>query len=134
MTFRLKITSPYGIFYDGDVKTINVKTVDGYIGVLKNHIPLVSPLEISVMMIRTNEGERYVTLAGGMIYVKKKETLIVTPAVEYVEDIDVNRAHEAYNRAKQRLNNKEAYLNVKRAELSLSRSLNRINAYDLYKK
>ena len=78
MTFRLKITSPYGVFYDADVKTINVKTVDGYIGVLKNHIPLVAPLEISTMMIRTSEGERYVTLAGGMIYVKKKETLIVT--------------------------------------------------------
>ena len=134
MTFRLKITSPYGVFYDADVKTINVKTVDGYIGVLKNHIPLVSPLEISVMMIRTNEGERYVTLSGGMIYVKKKETLIVTPSIEYVEDIDINRAHDAYNRAKQRLENKEAYLNVKRAELALSRSLNRINAYDLYRK
>ena len=134
MTFRLKITSPYGVFYDADVKTINVKTVDGYIGVLKNHIPLVAPLEISTMMIRTSEGERYVTLAGGMIYVKKKETLIVTPSIEYVEDIDINRAHDAYNRAKQRLENKEAYLNVKRAELALSRSLNRINAYDLYRK
>ena len=134
MTFRLKITSPYGVFYDADVKTINVKTVDGYIGVLKNHIPLVAPLEISTMMIRTSEGERHITLAGGMIYVKKKETLIVTPSVEYVEDIDINRAHEAYNRAKRRLENKEASLNVKRAELSLSRSLNRISAYDLYRK
>lgn len=134
MTFRLKITSPYGIFYDQDVQTINVKTVDGYIGVLENHIPLVSPLEISVMMIRTSEGERRVTIAGGMIYVKKKETLIVTPSAEYVEDIDINRAHDAYNRAKQRLENKEAYLNVRRAELALSRSLNRIHAYDLYHK
>lgn len=134
MTFRLKITSPYGTFYDKDVQTINVKTVDGYIGVLENHIPLVSPLEISTMMIRTSEGERYVTLAGGMIYVKKKETLIVTPAVEFIEDIDINRAHDAYNRAKQRLDNKEAFINIKRAELALSRSLNRIHAYDLYHK
>ena len=134
MAFRLKITSPYGTFYDQDVQTINVKTVDGYIGVLENHIPLVSPLEISIMMIRTSEGERHVTLAGGIIYVKKKETVIVTPSVEFVEDIDVTRANEAYLRAKQRLDNKEAYVNVKRAELALSRSLNRIHAYDLFKK
>ena len=134
MAFRLKITSPYGTFYDQDVQTINVKTVDGYIGVLENHIPLVSPLEISIMMIRTSEGERHVTLAGGIIYVKKKETVIVTPSVEFVEDIDVTRANEAYLRAKQRLENKEAYVNVKRAELALSRSLNRIHAYDLYHK
>lgn len=134
MAFRLKITSPYGTFYDQDVQTINVKTVDGYIGVLENHIPLVSPLEISIMMIRTSEGERHVTLAGGIIYVKKKETVIVTPSVEFVEDIDVTRANEAYKRAKQRLDNKEAYVNVKRAELALSRSLNRIHAYDLFKK
>ena len=134
MAFRLKITSPYGTFYDQDVQTINVKTVDGYIGVLENHIPLVSPLEISIMMIRTSEGERHVTLAGGIIYVKKKETVIVTPSVEFVEDIDVTRANEAYKRAKQRLDNKEAYVNVKRAELALSRSLNRIHAYDLYHK
>lgn len=134
MAFRLKITSPYGTFYDQDVQTINVKTVDGYIGVLENHIPLVSPLEISIMMIRTSEGERHVTLAGGIIYVKKKETVIVTPSVEFVEDIDITRANEAYQRAKQRLDNKEAYVNVKRAELALSRSLNRIHAYDLFKK
>lgn len=134
MAFRLKITSPYGTFYDQDVQTINVKTVDGYIGVLENHIPLVSPLEISIMMIRTSEGERHVTLAGGIIYVKKKETVIVTPSVEFVEDIDVTRANEAYKRAKQRLDNKEAYVNIKRAELALSRSLNRIHAYDLYHK
>ena len=134
MAFRLKITSPYGTFYDQDVQTINVKTVDGYIGVLENHIPLVSPLEISIMMIRTSEGERHVTLAGGIIYVKKKETVIVTPSVEFVEDIDVTRANEAYKRAKQRLDNKEAYVNVKRAELALSRSLNRIHAYDLFGK
>ena len=134
MAFRLKITSPYGTFYDQDVQTINVKTVDGYIGVLENHIPLVSPLEISIMMIRTSEGERHVTLAGGIIYVKKKETVIVTPSVEIVEDIDVTRANEAYKRAKQRLDNKEAYVNIKRAELALSRSLNRIHAYDLYHK
>lgn len=134
MAFRLKITSPYGTFYDQDVQTINVKTVDGYIGVLENHIPLVSPLEISIMMIRTSEGERHVTLAGGIIYVKKKETVIVTPSAEFVEDIDVTRANEAYQRAKQRLDNKEAYVNVKRAELALSRSLNRIHAYDLFGK
>lgn len=134
MAFRLKITSPYGTFYDQDVQTINVKTVDGYIGVLENHIPLVSPLEISIMMIRTSEGERHVSLAGGIIYVKKKETVIVTPSVEFVEDIDVTRANEAYKRAKQRLDNKEAYVNIKRAELALSRSLNRIHAYDLYHK
>ena len=134
MAFRLKITSPYGTFYDQDVQSINVKTVDGYIGVLENHIPLVSPLEISIMMIRTSEGERHVTLAGGIIYVKKKETVIVTPSVEFVEDIDVTRANEAYKRAKQRLDNKEAYVNIKRAELALSRSLNRIHAYDLYHK
>lgn len=134
MAFRLKITSPYGTFYDQDVQTINVKTVDGYIGVLENHIPLVSPLEISIMMIRTSEGERHVTLAGGIIYVKKKETVIVTPSVEFVEDIDVTRANEAYLRAKQRLDNKEAYVNVKRAELALSRSLNRIHAYDFFGK
>ena len=134
MAFRLKITSPYGTFYDQDVQTINVKTVDGYIGVLENHIPLVSPLEISIMMIRTSEGERHVTLTGGIIYVKKKETVIVTPSVEFVEDIDITRANEAYQRAKQRLENKEAYVNVKRAELALSRSLNRIHAYDLFRK
>ena len=134
MGFRLKITSPYGKFYDNEVLTINVKTIDGYIGILENHIPLVAPLEISLMMIRSVEGERKVTISGGMLYVKKKETLIVTPSVEYVEDIDINRAHEAYNRAKQRLDNKNSALNIRRAELALSRSLNRINAYESLKK
>ena len=130
MSFKLKVITPYGVFYEGDIDSLNVCTKQGYLTILPNHIPLVAPLAIDSMSYKTNKETRICALAGGIMYVGSNETKIIANACEYKEDIDINRALEAKKRAEQRLEHKNANVNVIRAEAALKRALNRIDTFN----
>lgn len=127
MAFKFRIITPYGEFFNGEVDIVNVKTKDGVVGILKNHIPLVSPVEISCLTFKVNGEERKCAISDGILYVEENQTRIIANACEYPENIDIERALESKKRAEERLANKNETLDVKRAELSLRRAINRIN-------
>ena len=102
MSFKLRIITPYGVFFEGDVDSLNVGTSSGYLTILPNHIPLVTPLQINEMSYKTNKEVRVCALAGGIMYVGPTETKIIANACEYREDIDIDRALEAKERAERR--------------------------------
>ena len=51
-SFKFRVITPYGEFFNGLVESVNIKTKEGRIGILKNHIPLVAPVEISILYFR----------------------------------------------------------------------------------
>lgn len=130
MSFKLKVITPYGIFFEGEIDSLNICTTQGYLTILPNHIPLVTPLNINTMTYRKNKDIRVCALAGGIMYVNNNETKIIANACEYRENIDINRALEAKKRAEKRLENKKENINVARAEAALKRALNRIETYN----
>ena len=130
MAFKLKIITPYGVFFEGNVDSLNICTTQGYLTILPNHIPLVTPLSIESMTYKVNKEVRVCALAGGIMYVNNKETKIIANACEYREDIDINRELRAKERAEKRLQDKNANINIARAEVALKRALNRIEIYN----
>ncbi|HAH74593.1 MAG TPA: F0F1 ATP synthase subunit epsilon, partial [Kandleria vitulina] len=56
--FHLKIVTPKGTYREVDVDILNIKTTDGYIGVLAHHIPLASGVDISEMNYKI-DGQTY---------------------------------------------------------------------------
>lgn len=130
MAFKLKIITPYGVLFEGEVDSLNICTTQGYLTILPNHIPLVTPLQIASMSFKTNKNTRICALAGGIMHVNNNETKIIANACEYQEDIDINRAIKSKERAEARLANKKENINIARAEASLKRALNRINIYN----
>ena len=89
MSFKLKIVTPFGVFFEGDIESLNICTKQGYLTILSNHIPLISPLKIESMTFRLNSSEnlknniketRVCALAGGIMYVGKNETKIIANA------------------------------------------------------
>lgn len=130
MAFKLKVITPYGVFFEGDIDSLNICTTQGYLTILPNHIPLVTPLQISSMSYKQNKNTRICALSGGIMYVNSSETKIIANSCEYQEDIDLNRALRAKERAEERLANKNENINIARAEAALKRALNRINIYN----
>lgn len=129
MKFRLKISSPHGLFFNDYVETINIKTTQGYETILYDHIPIITALEIASMTFRTNGVVRTCAIAGGVMHVTKEETFIITDAIEYKEDIDINRAQNDYNNMVRQLEEKANNLNQTKAELSMKKALNRIKTH-----
>ena len=127
-SFHLRVVTYDRLFFEGEVEQLVVRTSQGDMAVLKNHIKLVTPLGIGRLRLWTGGQEKEAALAGGFIKVDKEETVIVALSCEWAQEIDIDRAKAARERAEQML--KEQHLDQQSqqiAEMKLKRALNRID-------
>jgi len=126
-TFRLKIIAPTGVFYDGIAERIVIRGTEGEFAILANHIPFTTSIAVGTFnMIIGDRKMRSGTLLGGIATIYPKETIILTDAAEWLEDIDIERAKRAKERAEQRL--KDDKYDAVRAQAALERALARIHS------
>ena len=125
---HLKIITHEKVVFDEDVDEIYTRTVDGEIGILKNHIPFMAALDIGITKVIKDTKPKYFTTMGGVLQFKDNEALILTTTAEAGHEIDVTRAKEAMARAQARLAESEATVDAKRAEAALARALARLKA------
>lgn len=126
---KLNILTPEREFYTGEVTEIIVDSTQGTIGILANHIPLVTTLKPGVAEITEKSGNKFkVFISTGIMEVVNNEVKILCDVCESPEEIDFKRAEEARKRAEKRLQAKDRdnNLDVRRAELALSRALARL--------
>lgn len=123
--FLLEIVTPERKVYADHANMIIVKGVAGELGILPNHIPLVTPLKVAPVTVKKDGKTEVIAVHGGFLEVRKDKVVILAESAELPGDIDVERARAAKERAEKRLNNKDE-VDFKRAELALQRALNRI--------
>lgn len=134
MTYMtVQVVTPDGIRYDHHANYISIKTPDGEMGILPDHINLIAPLTVHEMKIRRTDDENHVdwiAINGGVIEVKDNHVTIVADSAERERDIDVSRAERAKIRAERSLEKAQSNHDideVRRAQVALRRALNRIN-------
>lgn len=130
-TLRLEVVTPERKVYEEDVNMVVVKGVGGELGILPQHIPLVTPLKIAPVKAKKGNSEEFIAVHGGFMEVRKDKVVILAEAAELGSDIDVARAQQAKERAEQRLAAKADEVDHKRAELALQRALTRIQTSGL---
>ena len=129
--FKLRVISPDRIFYEGEAIMLELNTVDGIVGIYKNHMPMTYIIEPGVLRITESEQSvKEAALHAGFIQILQEEITILAEVVEWPEEIDENRAKEAQVRAERRLAMKDANINLQRAELALRRALIRQDVKD----
>ena len=126
--FELKIIEPDGMFFEGEGEFLEFTSVEGRMGVYKNHIPLTTILEPCVVKIHANGETKKAAALGGFIEIQKERITILAEDANWPEEIDVERAKAAKQRAEERLSKREAGLDVVRAEAALKRAMARIGA------
>lgn len=126
----LEIVTPERKVFAQEVNSISVKGVEGELGILAGHIPLVTPLQIAPLKIKTNGQEHWIAIHGGFLEVRSDKVVVLAESAEMPEDIDLERAKAAKIRAEQRISmadrSKRDHVDFRRAELSLQRSITRI--------
>ena len=120
---KLKVVTPTGGFYDGEVSMVELTTTEGEIGVYPNHIPLTAVVAPGVLKIHEDGSEKEAALMSGFITILPEQ---VTVMAEVVDEIDFARAEEARSRAERRLASHEADLDAARAEAALKRAMVRL--------
>ncbi|MDV2886465.1 F0F1 ATP synthase subunit epsilon [Alkalihalophilus pseudofirmus] len=127
-TIRVNVVTPDGKVYDGDVDMVVVRTIEGELGILPKHIPLVAPLTVGAVRLKKGNSEEQVAVSGGFVEVRPDQVTILAEAAELPSAIDVDRARAAKERAESRLNStKQDAVDFKRAELALKRAINRLD-------
>lgn len=126
-TLLLEIVTPERKVYAQEVNMVSVKGADGELGILPNHIPLVTPLRIAPVIVKKDGATETFAVSGGFIEIRKDKVVILAESAELAAEIDVARAEAAKRRAEERMNAKADNVDFKRAELSLQRAINRIN-------
>lgn len=126
--FELKIISPDEVFFQGEGTFLEFTSVEGELGVYKNHIPLTTILDPCVMKIHNGSEVKKAAVLGGFVEVLKDKITVLAEDAQWPDDIDVTRAQKAKQRAEERLTKKKSESDVLRAEASLKRALARIDA------
>lgn len=121
----LKVVTPDKLFFEGEIDMLVARTIEGDVGILLNHSPLVTILDIGRLVIKDGDERKIAACAGGYIDVRNNNITVVSDACEWEEEIDINRAERAKERASKRLEDKST--DTFKAELALKKAINRIN-------
>lgn len=125
---NLKIITHEKEVFNDHVDAIYSKSTEGEFGILPDHQPFMSALDIGVTKAEKDGKHEYFTTMGGIFQFKNNEALILTDLAEKGSDIDVTRAKAAKERAEARvLSNKEEIDNA-RAQVALAKAMARLKA------
>jgi F-type H+-transporting ATPase subunit epsilon len=133
-TLQVEVVTPDGQVYAGDVAMVVLPGVDGELGILPRHQPLVTLLAIGETRVRTVTDEwDYIASGIGYAQVLFDKVLVVVDHGELAGAIDVARAEEAERRARERTQERggdlaaQADVDYFRAEQALKRAENRLS-------
>ncbi|MBP1969880.1 F-type H+-transporting ATPase subunit epsilon [Virgibacillus natechei] len=126
-TLTVSVVTPDGPIMEDSFEMVSCKSEVGELGILPGHVPLVAPLSISAVRLKSGNDTVQLAVNGGFMEVKSEKVTILAQTAEKPSDIDVKRAEEAKTRAENRLQTKQDDIDFQRAELALKRAINRIS-------
>ena len=129
--YLLNIVTPENIFYEGEVTSLIAPGSEGYLGVLTDHAPLITGLVPGKLTVKDEKCQEVnFAISAGFMEVFKNQVTILADSIEFVKDIDVERAKSALERARERLRSKEKEIDIPRAVAAMKRAENRIYLYE----
>lgn len=125
-TLNCEIVTAERIVFTGDVDMVVAPGIEGALGILPRHAPLLTALQVGELRIKQGREEILMAVTGGFMEVLPNKVIILADAAERAEEIDVARAQEARRRAESRLADRASNVDTTRAEAALRRSLIRL--------
>ena len=132
---RLDVVTPERVICSCEVDAVIAPGVEGQLGILPHHAPLITMLQPGELTWRKDNIETCIAIYGGFLEVRPDRVIVLADAAERAEDIDATRAEEAKRRAEQALaDRKVSEVDKAQAEAALRRSLVRLKVADRKRK
>ena len=87
--------------YSGEVDYISLPGVEGRMGILPNHSPLLTALDFGEVVVRVSGEEQFYAIGGGFAEIQPDRVIVLADSAEHAEEIDLERAAAARERAEQ---------------------------------
>ena len=126
-TIKLEIVTPEAMVYSEDVDMVTLPGVEGQMGVLPQHVRLMTQLVPGELIVRKDGHDDFMAVGQGLVEVNNERVSILTTMAIAVDRIDEAAAEEARQRAAARLREKISSEEVASVNASLARSLAQLN-------
>lgn len=133
---RLQLISLEGTKFDEDVYEVLLPTLDGRIGVLPGHMPLISVATSGVVSVRKNAQDidaamEHVAIGGGVVEVENNVLRVLVDEAELAEDINEAEAQAAHDRALQMKAQAKDEVSLEQAQALVDRTATRLQVAGL---
>jgi F-type H+-transporting ATPase subunit epsilon len=126
---KCEVVSAERLLFSQDVDEILAPGVNGQLGILPSHAPLITALQSGELVVRWDDQEESFAIGGGFLEVLHDKATILADSAERADEIDIERATAAKARAEERLAQRSVEdFDYARAEASLRRALARLRA------
>jgi F-type H+-transporting ATPase subunit epsilon len=122
-TLRLEIVTPEATVYSEDVDMVTLEGVEGEMGILPEHVRLMTQLVPGEMIVRKDGRDDFLAVGEGLVEITGDRVSIVTDMAVRAENIDEAKVEEARQRAAARLREKLSAAEVASVNASLARTL-----------
>lgn len=126
--FQCRVVTPEEEVFNGDVQSLVLPGDDGKFGVLVNHTPYIANLVIGEIKVVRDDSTRFMACSGGFAKISNNLVTVLAETAEHAEEIEVQRAREAYRRARERLREGDlSETDLQRTRDALRRAETRLN-------
>ena len=133
-SLKIDIVTAERVVYSAEVDEVVAPGVEGQLGILPHHAPLMTTLQAGELVVKRGNQEESMAISGGFLEVRPDRVIVLADQAERAEEIDITRAAEARKRAEERLKTKETGLDEARAEAALRRSLIRLSVAEKFQR
>ena len=135
MTVHCDIVSAEKQLFSGLVELVVAAGVEGDLGVMPGHAPLLTRLKPGPVRVKKQNGDEEVFyVSGGFLEVQPKLVTVLADTAERAQDMDGAQAEEAKQRAKEALECKNADMDYSRAAITLAEASARLRTIEQIKK
>ena len=133
-SLKIDIVTAERIVYSAEADAVIAPGVEGQLGILPHHAPLMTILQAGELVVRKGGEEDIMAISGGFLEVRPDHVIVLADQAERAEEIDAARAEAARKRAEERLKDRHvAGLDAARAETALRRALVRLSVAEKIK-
>ena len=117
--------TPDQIFWNSPVEEVIMPTNSGQMGVLAQHAPLITAVDIGVMSIRQNNAWSFLALMNGFALIRRNQITVLVNSAEAKDNIELEVAEKELNEAQQNVDNANERKQRVEASLALKRARTR---------
>lgn len=135
-SLKVDIVTAERVVYSEDVDVVIAPGIEGQLGILPHHAPLMTTLQAGELRLRRGGEEDSLAISGGFLEVRPDRVIILADTAERAEEIDEARAEAAKQRAEQRLKERGVTpgLDEARCDAALRRAMARLTVAEKIKR
>jgi F-type H+-transporting ATPase subunit epsilon len=103
MTILLEIVTPERLAYSDQVDMVIAPGIEGELGILPHHAPLITTLGVGELRIKKGGAEESFAIIGGFLQVRPDRVVVMAETADLASDIDLQKAEEARRDAERAL-------------------------------